>query len=123
SHSSVTFTGPWIRSEASWGWSGGGAVQSATAGATASITFNGTSIRWIGSIGRKMGIATVSVDGSPAQEVNTFGRPTDEIHTPISTINDLSPGQHTPTITVTGRRHPQAYDGNLIVSDASDTQP
>lgn len=119
----VSFNGPWIRSDATWGWSGGGAVQSATAGATATVTFNGTSIRWIGSRGRKMGLATVSVDGGPAQEVNLFGRPTDEIHTPIVTINDLPPGQHTLTITVTGRRDPQADDGNWVVVDAFDVQP
>lgn len=118
----VTFSGPWTRSDSSWGWSGGSAMQSATAGATASIAFTGTSVRWIGSRGRGMGIATVSVDGGPPREVNLFARPTDEIHTPAVAISDLSPGQHTLTITVTGRRDPQG-EGSVVVVDAFDIQP
>lgn len=98
-------------------------MQTATAGATASVSFTGTSIRWIGSRGRTGGIATLSVDGGPAVEVNTFGRPTDEVHTPIFTVNDLSAGRHTLTITVTGRKDSQADPGSLIVVDAFDIQP
>lgn len=118
----VTFNGAWTRGASSWGWSGGSAMQSSAAGATATITFTGTSIRWIGSRGRGMGIATVSVDGGPPREVNLFARPTDEIHTPAVTISDLSPGQHTLTITVTGRRDPQG-EGSVVVVDAFDIQP
>lgn len=122
SSGAVTFNGSWTRSHSSWGWSGGSAMQTSTAGATASITFTGTSIRWIGSRGRGMGIATVSVDGGPPREVNLFARPTDEIHTPVITISDLSPGQHTLTITVTGGRDSQAQ-GSVVVVDAFDIQP
>lgn len=118
----VAFNGPWTRGDSSWGWSGGAAMQSATAGATASITFTGTSIRWLGARGRGHGIATVSVDGGPPREVNLFARPTDEIHTPVVTISDLAPGQHTLTITVTGRQDSQAQ-GNFVVVDAFDIQP
>ena len=118
----VAFNGPWTRGDSSWGWSGGSAMQSATAGATASITFTGTSIRWLGARGRGHGIATVSVDGGPPREVNLFARPTDEIHTPVVTISDLAPGQHTLTITVTGRQDSQAQ-GNFVVVDAFDIQP
>ena len=118
----ITFNGSWTRGDSSWGWSGGSAMQSSTAGATASITFNGTSIRWIGARGRGMGIATVSVDGGPPREVNLFARPTDEIHTTAVTISDLSPGQHMLTITVTGRPDPQGQ-GSLVVVDAFDIEP
>ncbi len=97
-------------------------MQSTSAGATASIRFSGTSIRWIGSRGRGMGIASASVDGGPSREVNLFAHPTDEIHTPIITISDLSAGQHTLTITVTGRQDGQAL-GNVVVVDAFDVQP
>jgi hypothetical protein len=120
--SGVTFNGPWTRSASNWGWSGGSAMQSSTAGATASITFTGTSIRWLGARGRGMGIAMVSVDGGPPREVNLFARPTDEVHTPIVTISDLSAGQHTLTITVAGR-HDSQGQGDLVVVDAFDIQP
>ena len=118
----VTLSGAWTKSDSSWGWSGGSAMQSTSAGATASIRFSGTSIRWIGSRGRGMGIASASVDGGPSREVNLFAHPTDEIHTPIITISDLSAGQHTLTITVTGRQDGQAL-GNVVVVDAFDVQP
>ena len=119
----VTLTGAWSRADPQLGWSGGSAMQSNTAGATASITFTGTSIRWIGSRGRKMGIASVSVDGGPARDVSLFGRPTDEAHTTDVTLYDLGPGQHTLTITVTGRKDPQADPGGYIVLDAFDIEP
>ena len=118
----VSLVGAWSRADPSLGWSGGSAMQANAAGATASITFTGTSIRWIGSRGRKMGIASVSVDGGPAREVSLFGRPTDEAHTTVVTVSDLGSGQHTLTITVTGRKESQS-DGNLIVVDAFDVEP
>ena len=119
---SVTFTGTWAKSDASWGWSAGSAMQSNTAGAAVSFRFNGTSVRWIGSRGRGMGIATMSVDGGPSREVDLFAHPTDEVHTPIATLYDLPSGDHTLTITVTGRQNTQAT-GNTVVVDAFDVQP
>src|SRR5258706_15027666 len=97
-------------------------MTSTAVGATASVTFVGTSIRWIGSRGRGMGIASVSVDGGPGREVDLFVHPADEIHTPIVTINDLSDGRHTLTIQVTGRQNGQAAS-NVVVVDAFDVQP
>jgi hypothetical protein len=118
----VTLAGAWTPADPSLGWSGGSAMQSNAAGATASIAFVGNSIRWIGSRGRRMGIASVSVDGGPGRDVSLFARPSDEAHTTVVTISDLSDGPHTLTITVTGRQDSQA-DGNLIVVDAFDIHP
>src|SRR5690348_8103604 len=98
----VTFTGTWTKADSTKGWSGGSAMQANTSGATVSITFVGTSIRWIGSRGRAMGLAQISVDSGPVRTVDLFARPSDEIHTPIYTVYDLGPGQHKLTITVTG---------------------
>ncbi|HET7547335.1 MAG TPA: hypothetical protein VFJ86_06170, partial [Usitatibacter sp.] len=122
SDAAVSTTGAWSQSDKASGWSGGSAIQATTAGATVSISFNGTSIRWIGSRGRGMGIAQVSVDSGPVKEVDLFGRPSDEIHTPIFTVYDLAAGKHTLTITATGRQNGQA-EGNAVVVDAFDIQP
>ncbi len=122
SDAAVTMTGAWTKSDSSSGWSGGSAMQSSVAGATVAVTFVGTSIRWIGSRGRSMGLANVSVDAGPIKVVDLFARPSDEIHTEITTISDLSAGQHTLTVTVTGTHNPQA-EGNLVVVDAFDVQP
>lgn len=121
-NAAVTFGGAWNKSDASLGWSGGAAVQTNAAGATVSFTFSGTSVRWLGSRGRGMGIATMSVDGGPAREVDLFARPSDEAHTPVATIYDLADTRHTLTITVTGRQNGQAQ-GNMVVVDAFDVQP
>lgn len=118
----VTLSGAWTPSDSNWGWSGGSAMQSTSAGATATVSFSGTSIRWLGSRGRAMGIATVSVDGGPAKQVDLFARPSDEAHSDIIVINDLSDGPHTLTITVTGQANSQAQ-GNAVVVDAFDIQP
>ena len=120
--SAATFAGTWGPANTDLGWSGGGAVQSTTAGSTATISFTGTSIRWLGSRGRGMGIATVSIDGGPAKEVDLFARPMDEAHSDIIVINDLSAGPHTLTITATGRANTEAQ-GNVVVIDAFDIQP
>src|SRR5256885_744385 len=122
SDASVTLSGGWTAASSGWGWSGGTAVQSNAAGATASFNFSGSSVRWIGSRGRGMGIALVSVDGGPGREVDLFARPDDEVHTPIITISDLSDGPHTLTITVTGRQNTSST-GNVVVVDAFDVQP
>src|SRR5438270_7841334 len=45
SDAAVKLTGTWTKSDASRGWSGGSALQSNVAGATASVTFIGTSVR------------------------------------------------------------------------------
>lgn len=122
SDAAITFTGTWTKSDPSLGWSGGSAMQATAAGATATIKFNGTSIRWLGSRGRGMGMASVSVDGVVVRQADLFARPADEAHTPVVTIYDLSPGQHTLTITVNGTHNPQG-EGNAVVVDAFDIQP
>lgn len=96
-------------------------MQSTVAGARASFTFTGTSVRWIGRRSRESGIALVSIDGGPAREVDMFARPR-EARTPILTIYGLSDGPHTLTIEVTGRQNPLA-DSNLVVVDAFEVEP
>jgi len=122
SSASVTLTGPWTPSYSAWGWSGGAAMQATSAAAKATVSFSGTSIRWLGSRGRAMGIALVSVDGGPTRQVDLFARPVDEAHSPILTINDLSDGPHTLTIQVTGTANTEAQ-GTAVVIDAFDIQP
>jgi hypothetical protein len=122
SNAAVSMTPGWTQGNSIAGWSGGTAVQSTVAGATASFTFTGTSVRWIGSRGRGMGKASVSVDGGPAREVDLFARPNDEISTPIITFYELGEGQHTLTIRVTGEKNREATS-NVVVVDAFDVQP
>ena len=114
SHAAVTFDSRWTNADRRFGWSGGAARQSNVAGATASFTFIGTSVRWLGSRGDSLGRALVSVDGGPAREVDLWALPNEVIRTPIVTIRDLSEGPHTLTIEVLSGR---------VVVDAFDVQP
>ena len=63
------------------------------------------------------------MDGGPARRVDLFIRP-QEMRTPVVTLHDLSPGQHTLTIRVTGERNeaaPATSDA-VVVVDAFDVQ-
>jgi hypothetical protein len=117
----VSFSAGWTPSDRDVGWSGGTARQSNVPGATASFSFTGTSVRWIGRLSREGGIALVRVDGGAPIEVDLFTRPY-EIRTPVLTLHGLSPGKHTLTIEVTGRQNPAASSSEVVV-DAFEVQP
>jgi hypothetical protein len=121
SDAAVSLSPGWTQSNSdSFAWSGGAAVQSTVPGAQAQFTFTGTSVTWIGTRSPSSGIALVKVDGGSGVEVDLFARPED-IHTPIITLNGLSPGSHTLTIEVTGRQNADALS-NVIQVDAFDVQ-
>ena len=121
SHAAVSLSPGWTQSNASsFAWSGGAAVQSTVPGAQATFTFTGTSVTWIGTRNVISGIALVKVDGVLVSEVDLFALP-EVIHTPIITLNGLSPGSHTLTIEVTGRKNADAQS-NIVQVDAFDVQ-
>jgi hypothetical protein len=81
--------------------------ESATAGASVSFTFTGTSIQWIGSYGADHGIASVSVDGAAPVSVDTYSADTLRQQVLFSQ-NGLSPGRHTIAITITSSENPSS---------------
>ena len=121
SNAAVIFSAGWTDTDERSGWSGGAARQSTAARALVTFKFTGTSVRWIGSRSRMGGIALVRVDGGEAKRVDLFARST-EIRDIILTIYDLSEGEHTLTIEVTGEQNAEA-DSNLVVVDAFDVEP
>jgi len=134
SDAAVTRSGDWKLADASraspgdcrgfkcsFGWSGGGAVQSTETGAMVSFAFKGTSVTWIGSRGKRAGKAELRVDGGPAITVDLYASLNDEIRTPVFTIHGLSDSSHVLTIKVTGDKNPAALD-NVVVVDAFDVQ-
>lgn len=114
SNAAVSLSSGWTSSDARMGWSGGAAVQSNVSGATASFTFTGSSVRWLGSRGKAQGKATVRVDGGPARQLDLYSAPNEVIRAPVITIHDLSDGPHTLTIEVVS---------GMVVVDAFDVQP
>jgi hypothetical protein len=99
-------TGPWETVGSDFAtFSGGTAVGSDVPGETATFTFTGPSVSWIGLRCNECGIARVSIDGGAATMVDTAGPGalgsglTSEVVFSASGLADVS---HTMVITVTG---------------------
>jgi hypothetical protein len=104
------------------------------AGAQATFTFTGTTVRWIGHRTRDAGIALVYLDGQPAGEVDLFVPVQDEFQAAVFTATGLAAGTpHTLTIELTDRKHggddctpgpgptpPPCSAGYFVVIDAFD---
>jgi hypothetical protein len=105
--SAATYTGRWFTSYDS-GISYDYTVHSsATAGASATFSFTGDSIAWVGTKNSTHGYARVSVDGGPAVLVDTYA-PTRETQHVLYKRGGLGHGKHTITITVTSKKDPAA---------------
>jgi hypothetical protein len=113
----VTLSAGWTQATPDWyAWSGGAAMRSVVPGATATFTFTGTSVTWIGHRSGSSGIALVKVDGGAGVPVNLFAHNV-ETNSPVFAVNGLSPGSHTLTIEVTANQNPGSQ-GNAVVVDA-----
>jgi len=111
-------------------WSGGGAHNppeptrgahvTATAGDSATLTFRGTSVSWVGYVGPDAGIATVQVDGGAPTEVDTFAAAF-KVQQVVFTAAGLADANHTLKITATGRKNAQSTAAKIFV-DAFDVR-
>lgn len=98
----IAYTGTWfVNTSTSANHSGGSAQLSTDAGATATLTFTGTTITWIGLKDPWSGMANVFIDGVLRNTVDTYSA-TELDHTVIDTEAGLAPGAHTIQIVVTG---------------------
>lgn len=116
---SLTYTGNWFLHTNST-HSGGTAVLATDAGSSATITFNGSGIRWIAYRDAWSGIANVYLDGVLQSNADTYVL----IDQPQSTgfdIGGLTPGVHSLTIEVTGTHDAQS-GGSWIWVDAFDVR-
>ncbi|PYM04381.1 MAG: hypothetical protein DMD82_14570 [Candidatus Rokuibacteriota bacterium] len=117
---SITYAGDWMQADPR-PWSGGTAVVSFTAGATATFAFTGTSVNWIGFRGPQTGIARVFLDGVVVAVVDTYS-PTEEAQAVVFTATSLANTSHALTIEVTGVQN-SASTAPYIVVDAFDITP
>lgn len=114
---SVVYTGVWLSQRRS-DLSGGSIVESPYPISTASLTFIGTGVRWIGFKAVWGGIAEVYLDGALKATVDTFA-PTEQAQAVMYTATGLTAGPHTITIKVTGTWNP-AGCCSWVVVDAFD---
>jgi len=87
--------------------SGGRITYTDNAQASCTYTFTGTSIRYIGTPSNNKGIARVWIDGNDMGDVDLYSA-TLKWQQVLYTNSNLSPGQHTITIVVTGRKNPSS---------------
>jgi len=112
---SVSYSAGWTV-DTSRAWSGGSAMVTKATGNQATLTFNGTSVNWIGARGTATGIARVFVDGVMRADVDTY-QPSEEIRVSMFTVNDLANTTHTLTIQALGTKNALSSD-TIIVVDA-----
>jgi len=96
----VSYAGPWY-SSAVYLHSGGSASAAMNAGSRATMSFTGTSVRWIGYRDEWSGIARVHLDGELRSTVDTYSTP----YRPQSVLfsaGDLAPGPHALEVEATG---------------------
>jgi hypothetical protein len=122
---SIAYAGTWVQENMDQNWSGttantgsGTAAFSGTAGATATFTFSGTGVTWIGYRGPVGGIANLYLDDALVAQRDLYS-PTEELRAPVFTVADLAPGTHSLRIEATGVRN-GAATGAFVVVDALD---
>lgn len=114
----IAYTEGWSAANPNIAWSGGTALVSETPGAQATLTFNGTQVRWIGYRGPDAGIFRIDVDGQFPGELDAYS-PSHAIQNYVISAMGMPDGTHTMTIEATGRRNPSST-GALVVIDAFD---
>lgn len=120
----LRYSAGWTKADTSPPWSGNGAQnlpelpvtaqETYTTGETVTLPFRGTGISWIGYRGPDGGIATVQIDGGAPVEVDTYG-PASKVQEAVFTASGLADGNHTITITNTGRRNPASSSTRIVV--------
>ncbi|HYV62986.1 MAG TPA: hypothetical protein VE958_09945 [Bryobacteraceae bacterium] len=121
---SLTFSGGWGEAGGALKWSGGDAQNfpepeirakvTETAGATATLKFRGTGIRWIGYRGPDAGGASVSVDGGTPTPIEMYS-PEIKVQEVVFTATGLADTNHTLTITVTGQKNAASSAAKVYV--------
>lgn len=113
----VVYTGVWLTQRRA-DLSGGSIVESPYPISTASLTFNGTGVRWIGYKAPWGGIAQVFMDGAQVATVDTYAA-SEQAQALMYAATGLTAGVHTITIKVTGTWNP-AGNSSWVVIDAFD---
>ncbi|SFF32085.1 Beta-galactosidase, domain 3 [Actinacidiphila alni] len=90
-------------------------------GDSVSVTFTGPSVRWIGFRDFNHGITEVSIDGKKVADVDEYSA-TKQTQQTLYRADGLSDGEHTLTLTVTGRKNAKSA-GAYSTLDAVDVPP
>ena len=100
-NAALGLTGTWSRVTGQSGDFNSTETTSSTLNSTATLTFSGTSVQWIGTMGPNNGKASVSIDGGAATTVDTYSSTTKRQQL-IYTKTGLTNASHTIKITALG---------------------
>lgn len=115
-NAAVMYTGNWYLNTNPV-MSGGSAALAMDGNSSATVSFTGTGITWIGYQDQWSGIANVYVDGAlQSSPVDTYTS-AEKVQSPVYSISGLTAGAHTLTIVVTGT-HNVASAGSWVWVDA-----
>jgi hypothetical protein len=112
-HASMGYALDW-EVTASRAWSDRTALYTWVAGAQATFTFTGASVRWIGYRGPLGGIGRVYLDGRLVAQIDTYAADEDA-QAILYEATGLVAGPHTLTIEVTGEMNPLAQKPFIVV--------
>jgi len=115
---SIVYTGTWYPNYEGPNI-GGRATLTNAKGATATLSFTGTGITWVGVLDPYSGLAQVYLDGTP-NTVDTYG-PTTLYGQPLFSVHGLAPGAHTLSIQVLHQRDGET-NGSWIWINAFDIE-
>lgn len=110
----MSFTGSWDTWQPEPSLFFGDSKGSNTPGSTASYTFTGTGVTWIGQVDSNFGEATVAIDGITKATVDCYSS-TNKSQQSLYEITGLERGTHTITITVLGSHNPSSSDSHVEV--------
>jgi hypothetical protein len=111
----IVYSGNWYQNTNAI-HSGGTALLAMDVNSSATFTFTGSDVQWIAYEDPWSGIASVSIDGAAATQVDTFSA-AQQNQTVAFDSGPLTTGTHTITITVPGTRDAQS-GGNWVWLDS-----
>ncbi len=103
----IDFSGPWTHGSFPLA-AGGTSSYSNVPGATARLTFEGTSVTWVYAKAFNRGFASVRIDGIPRNDVDLYSPGI--AWQSSTTYSGLAPGSHTLELMVAGRKDAPAKD-------------
>lgn len=119
----LKFTGSWERASGK-AWTSGDYKDdetfSATAGDSLEVTFDGPTVRWIGTDSANHGTADVYIDGEKKATVDSYAS-SPAFQRVLFEAKDLGDGPHKLKIVVTGKKGTEASTGTFVSVDAIDT--
>ncbi len=115
--SAVSYVGSWY-THSQGSFSGGSSAQAMDPGISATFTFTGVGVRWMGYRDEWSGIANVYLDGQLQATVDTYATPS-QAQTEIWRASGLTAATHTLQIKMTGT-HNASSAGSWVWIDAFD---